>query len=177
MDSQEQETWVKRAQKGDKNAFIHLVQTLEMPLYNVAKSILKKDEDCADAMQESVLRAYKGLTSLEHTRYFKTWLFRILINECNIILRKRARTVAMADPPASIGGSAEADHIDLRDSIDHLDETSRTIVILHYYQDLPLQQIADILEMSGSAVKTRLHRARKILYLSLADPAERKLYL
>ncbi|MNY58122.1 ECF RNA polymerase sigma factor SigW [compost metagenome] len=80
----------------------------------------------------------------------------------------------MAELPQRQTVSTEVEAIDLREAVYRLEEVSRTIIILHYFQDLPLQQIADILELSESAVKTRLHRARKTLYGWLADPAERK---
>nr|WP_209445669.1 sigma-70 family RNA polymerase sigma factor [Paenibacillus etheri] len=170
----DQEEEVRRAQEGDEEAFIHLVKRLELQMYNVAKSIVKKDEDCADAMQETVLKAYKAISTLHSPYFFKTWLFRILINECNLILRKRAQNITMTELPQRQTVSTEVEAIDLREAVYRLEEVSRTIIILHYFQDLPLQQIADILELSESAVKTRLHRARKTLYGWLADPAERK---
>ena len=145
-----------------------------MQMYNVAKSILKKDEDCADAMQETVLKAYKSISTLHKPYLFKTWLFRILINECNGILRRHAKSVAMAEPPGRHSMSPEFEHIDLREAVYRLEEVSRNIIILHYFQDLPLTQISEILELSEGAVKSRLHRARKTLYRWLADPEERK---
>ncbi|MFC3748828.1 sigma-70 family RNA polymerase sigma factor [Paenibacillus sp. GCM10012306] len=165
---------VRRAQAGDKDAFIHLVKELELQMYTVAKAIVKKDEDCADAMQETVLKAYQSIGGLKEPLFFKTWLLRILINECNLILRKSAKSVVMAELPGLHRVSPDYEHIDLREAVYQLEEISRNIVILHYFQDLPLSQIADILELSEGAIKTRLHRARKTLYQWLADPAERK---
>ncbi|WP_052380464.1 sigma-70 family RNA polymerase sigma factor [Paenibacillus camerounensis] len=92
----------------------------------------------------------------------------------NLILRKRAQNNIMIDLPQRQSVSAKVEALDLREAVYRLEEVSRTIIILHYFQDLPLQQIADILELSESAVKTRLHRARKTLHGWLADPAERK---
>lgn len=168
------EVEVRRAQNGNKDAFIDLVKPLEVQMYNVAKSIVKNDEDCADAMQEAILKAYKSLSTLNTLSYFKTWLFRILINECNMIRRKRSHTITMAEPPNLQISSPEYDNIDVREAVYRLEEIPRTIIILHYFQDLPLQQIADILELSEGAVKTRLFRARQTLSQWLADSTERK---
>ncbi|WP_235441454.1 sigma-70 family RNA polymerase sigma factor [Paenibacillus sp. IHB B 3415] len=127
-----QEDLVQRAQAGDSEVFIQLVKSLDRRMYSMAKSMVRNDEDCADAMQETVLKAFRAISGLKEAAYFNTWLFRILINECNMILRRRDRVVVMSDPPESIESS------------------------------------------SSTAEKTRLHRARKTLYQSLAQPVERK---
>ncbi len=90
---------VKKAQKGDLDAFVRIMRDLEPRLYSLAKSILRRDEDCADAMQEATLKAYKSLSTLRKPEYFKTWMIRILINECNQLLRNRQRTVVMDELP------------------------------------------------------------------------------
>lgn len=170
-----QEDLVRRAQAGDSEVFIQLVKSQERRMYSMAKSIVRSDEDCADAMQETVLKAFKAISGLKEAAYFSTWLFRILINECNLILRRRERLVVMSEPPESIQAfSLSAEELDLRQAIDRLEEISGTIVKLHYYQGLAVQEIAGLLELSESAVKTRLHRARKALQQSLEQPVERK---
>ncbi|MEK3877300.1 sigma-70 family RNA polymerase sigma factor [Paenibacillus sp. FSL M7-0420] len=170
-----QEELVRHAQAGDSEVFIQLVKSQERRMYSVAKSMVTNDEDCADAMQETVLKAFKAISGLKEAAYFNTWLFRILINECNLILRKRERVVVMSNPPESVQAiSSFAEEMDLRQAIGRLEEISRTIVKLHYYQGLTVQEIAGLLELSESAVKTRLHRARKTLQQSLEQPVERK---
>lgn len=170
-----QEDLVRRAQAGDSEVFIQLVKSQERRMYSMAKSMVRSDEDCADAMQETVLKAFKAISGLKEAAYFNTWLFRILINECNLILRKRERVVVMSNPPESVQAtSSSAEEMDLRQAIGRLEEISRTIVKLHYYQGLTVPEIAGLLELSESAVKTRLHRARKTLQQSLEQPVERK---
>jgi RNA polymerase sigma factor (sigma-70 family) len=77
----------------------------------MAKSMVRNDEDCADAMQETVLKAFRAISGLKEAAYFNTWLFRILINECNMILRRRDRVVVMSDPPESIETSSSSAEI------------------------------------------------------------------
>ncbi|WP_025691261.1 sigma factor [Paenibacillus zanthoxyli] len=79
--SMEQE--VKLAKQGDREAFIRLTRQIENGLYNTARAMVKKDEDIADALQETILKAYKSLDTLREPGFFKTWVYRILINECN----------------------------------------------------------------------------------------------
>ncbi|MDR9854954.1 sigma-70 family RNA polymerase sigma factor [Paenibacillus sp. VCA1] len=173
------ESEVLRAQKGDKEAFISLIKRLELRMYNIARSIVKKEEDCADAMQETVLKAYRSLPTLQNPRFFNTWMCRILINECNTLLRKKSKTVSMAEPPQEAVYVPQAADIrmDLRDAVDRLEETQRTIVILYYFEDMTIQQIADMLEMSAGAVKTRLYRARMTLSRRLKEPAAKEVRL
>lgn len=163
---QNMESEVKRAQQGDREAFIRLFRQLEPELYGLAKSIVRRDEDCADVFQETTLKAYKALSTLQKPKYFKTWVIRILINECNQLLRSRERFVAMAEVPETARSmdDYEASHkLDLHEAIDYLDESLRIVIHLFYFQDLPIRQISSILDISEGAVKARLHRARRIL--------------
>lgn len=171
----EQELEVKLAKKGNHEAFIKLIKPLELQMYNIAKAILRHDEDCADAMQEAILKAYKSLPSLRQAPLFKTWLLRILINECNMILRKKSHVIPLLnlDQAEHITPSLDV-NIDLREAVYRLEEVSRTIIILHYFRDLPLRQIAEMLDLNEGAVKTRLHRARVTLSEWLANHRERE---
>lgn len=169
---------VKRAQKGDREAFIRLFRKLEKELYSLAKSIVKTDEDCADAFQETTLKVYKSLSTLRKPNYFKTWVFRILINECNQLLRMRKRTVVMADVPEEAPMSNPYNNrndVDLQEAVENLDENLRIVISLFYFQDLSIKQIADVLDISQGAVKTRLHRARGLLAQQVEHSREREL--
>lgn len=82
---------IKKARKHDKAAFQQLMEQEGKAMYKVAKTILKNDDDVADAMQETALACWEKLDTLKKDRYFRTWLTRILINNCNAICRQRAR--------------------------------------------------------------------------------------
>ncbi|QRG68528.1 RNA polymerase sigma factor [Brevibacillus choshinensis] len=151
------------AKQGDRDAFIRLMKHVESPLHNTAKSILKKDEDVADALQETILLAYKSLPSLREPSFFKTWIFRILINACKKIAASRSRNVSMADIPVVQSFSPEYEDVDLKEAVDRLEEQQRMVVVLFYFEDMPLRQVAEVLEISESAAKMRLSRARKTL--------------
>ncbi len=81
----------------NKKQFTTQVLEAEKSLYHIAKSILKNDDDCADAMQNAILHAFEKLHTLRNEMYFKTWLTRILINECNYIIRSRKAQVPYED--------------------------------------------------------------------------------
>lgn len=166
---------IQLARKGDKEAFIRLIRVAQHSLYGVARSIVKHDEDCADAIQETILKAWKALPSLKEADYFKTWLFRILINECNQILRREKRTVPSDNLPLEVTTVDNYENIDLLEAVNRLEETLRLVVKLHYYEDMPLKQIAEVLETPEGTIKSRLHRARLLLAEYLQGPDERKI--
>lgn len=168
---QELESDIKSARKGDKEAFIRLIKAIELNLYGVARSIVKRDEDCADAIQETILRAYSSISALKEPAYFKTWIFRILINECNKILRKQRKSIPALMLQDDSPAMDDYEDLDLKDAIDKLEEALRLVITLHYFEDIPLKEIAEMLETPEGTIKSRLHRARRILanYLQVSN--------
>jgi RNA polymerase sigma factor (sigma-70 family) len=152
-----------QAKRGDREAFIRMLKHIENSLYLTAKSILRKEEDVADALQETILKAYKSIHSLRQPEFFKTWIFRILINECHTLLAKNSNNVSVADVPAPTALSDDYENVDLREAVNQLDDQQRIVVILYYFEDMPLRRVADTLGISESAVKMRLARARNTL--------------
>lgn len=169
------ESDVIQAQAGDRHAFVLLMRRIESDMYGMAYNILQNDDDCADALQETMIQAYQSLSGLREPAYFKTWVFRILINKCNQIHRKRKATVDMDSlhyEPSTSGD--EYGQVELRQVVDQLDESMRVVVALRYFQDMHIKEISDCLDISESAVKTRLHRARKTLINMLQYSGEGK---
>ena len=85
------ENLVKKAKSGDSNAFSQLIRMNTQSMYKVAWAYLKNDEDVADAISETILNCYEKLSTLKKDSYFKTWMIRILINNCNEMLRHKGR--------------------------------------------------------------------------------------
>ena len=133
-------------------------------LYWVAKTMLRSGHDCADAAQQAILRAWEQLDSLRSTRYFKTWLVRILINECSTILRRQQR-LAPYDAAAAeaIPAPAADDYSDLYAAITVLEEKLRLPVELYYLEGFKTREIAGMLGIPENTVKTRLRAAREHL--------------
>jgi RNA polymerase sigma factor (sigma-70 family) len=167
------ETLVNQARDGDKDSFIRLFESMELDMYKMARSILLRDQDCQDVMQETTLKAYQSIASLQKPEFFKTWVFRILINECNALLRKQQRRneTITDDPESSVVECAalpqEYEHIELYEAIGELEASLRMVVSLYYFQDMPVKEIASILNLSETAVKSRLYRARHQLVQAL----------
>ena len=85
------EELVKRAKNKDEKAFDELILSIKEEMYLIAKTRLYSDDDIADAMQETILQCFKNLHRLKNNTFFKTWVIRILINECNKIHKKRSK--------------------------------------------------------------------------------------
>jgi RNA polymerase sigma-70 factor, ECF subfamily len=151
------------ARKGDQSSFISLINFSRPTMYKVAKSILKNDEDCADAIQESILKSFKSLKTLKNPQYFKTWLTRILINECSKILNQRKNKVLLEQQNLSISHEDTYKDMEVWQAVKSLEDDIRTIVVLYYFEDISVKEIASILDIPQGTVKSRLSRARERL--------------
>lgn len=149
--------------QGDKEAFVYLIRAVQQSLFVIARSIVKNDEDCADAMQETITKAFSNIHTLKEPAYFKTWIIRILINECNRIIRKKKRVYPVPYDMRKTSYKGEYEQIELFEIIDELDEPLQIIVTLFYIEDLSIKEISKVLEVSEGTVKSRLFRARQQL--------------
>ncbi|GFI62594.1 ECF RNA polymerase sigma factor SigH [Clostridiales bacterium] len=145
----------------NKQEFTQRVLEAEPSLYRVAKSIVINEKDCEDAVQEALLTAYDKLSSLREEQYFKTWLTRILINECYRVIKKRKAVVSFEE---YMEGSYE-DGVDteLRDAIMELPQKIRTAVVLHYIEGYGIEEASYIMKVPSGTFKSRLHKGRKLL--------------
>lgn len=139
-----------------------LILESERQMYLTAKTILRNDQDCGDAIQEAIVKAFQKIDTLRQDKYAKTWLMRILINECYSLLRRESRYVSMEEMrELSIGEAEEKkDYSDLYLAVRSLKEELRIPVILYYGEDFSIREIAQILEITEGAVQKRLFRAR-----------------
>lgn len=160
---------VKLAKSGDKTAFSQLILYYKQDLYRVAKGILKSDFDAADAIQETIISAYSNISSLKDDQYFKTWIIRILINQCSRILRNAKQTVSIDEITELAATDRYPSDNDAAVFINMLVPDLRYVIILYYYEDFSVKEIAGILKIPQGTVKSRLQRARaKLLQLMSA---------
>ena len=139
-----------------------LILESERQMYLTAKTILHNDQDCGDAIQEAIVKAFQKIDTLRQEKYAKTWLMRILINECYSLLRRESRYVSMEEIKEFSSGEAEEkrDYSNLYSAVNSLKEELRMPVILYYGEDFSIREIAQILEITEGAVQKRLFRAR-----------------
>ena len=157
---------VKRAQRGDADAFVSLIEKYKTALYKAAKSYLSSEEDIADVMQDTVLAAYEHMGELKSAPYFKTWLTRILINQCKDFLRQQKRYVVSDEIMKTADGTPGNDR-EFYELIKELPEDSRMIFLLYYGEGFKTNEIAQILDMNENTVKSRLRRGRDKLKQAL----------
>ncbi|MGN6710259.1 RNA polymerase sigma factor [Anaerocolumna jejuensis] len=155
----------------DKNEFSEKVLEAEQTLYRVSKSILLQDEDCEDAVQEAVLKAYSKRNSLREEKYFKTWLTRILINECYRLLRTKKQEVSYEDYFQEEQAESNK-YSELYEAILKLDIKHRMPIILFYMEGYSVNEIARLLRVPSGTVKSRLSKGRKQLKILLEDEVE-----
>lgn len=129
-------------------------------LYHVAKTLLYNDTDCADAIQEAIVKAFANLHTLRQDSYVKTWLVRILINECYAVMRREKRVVSLEDYQPEEQAAEPKDYSDLYEALGQLPKESRLCVTLYYLEGYSVKETAELLGLSESAVKNRLSRAR-----------------
>lgn len=137
-------------------------------MYHVAKTLLYNDADCADAIQEAIVKAFSNLHTLRHEAYVRTWLTRILINECYTIMRKEKRVVSMEAFTREEAAETQEDYSELYEALMKLPEEIRLCVTLYYMEGYHVKEIAGMLDTTESAVKNRLARARARLREELA---------
>jgi RNA polymerase sigma-70 factor, ECF subfamily len=170
---------VARSRDGDQAAFEELVRATYADTYTLAKRLTGNEEDARDVVQESYLRAYRGLKRFRGDAQFSTWLYRITANCANTHMGKRSRRrtealpddlsghAALVDDDPDRDPSARADATLLRDqlelALEGLPPKLRSVVVLRDVYDMPHEEIAANLGISESAAKVRLHRARRKL--------------
>lgn len=139
--------------------------TKQDAFYRLAFSYVNNHEIALDVVQDAIIKAVTKLHTLKQPEYMKTWFYRILINECISTLRKEKRfyhfQTEVIRPPILTEDATNAlgDSIDLYSAIHSLEPKLKTVIILRYYEDLKIHEIAQITKTNENTVKTRLYKA------------------
>lgn len=157
------ENLIKKAKKGNEESFFKLIETNKLALYKAAKSILNNDDDVADAIQETIISAYRNIKSLKDDSYFKTWLTKILINKCKDIMAKN-KEVLILDNYKEEGYTQEfLSKFEIEDMLNGLSKEQKLVISLYYISQFNTREISEILKESEGTIKSRLSRARNKL--------------
>lgn len=151
--------------------FAREVEAVTPTLFRVGFAILRNRADCEDAAQNAVLKAYRNLPSLKERRHFRTWIVRILKNECFDLLRSRRPIVELSDRP-ELCYDMEVPDLDLNRAFDTLSPEERLTVTLFYYEGYKTAEIAALTNVSEGTVRSRLSRARAALKSKLSELEE-----
>lgn len=157
----------------EKEEFVKFAMEAEAVMFHLAFSILHQEQDCLDAVQEALVKAYAKRDTLKNPARFKTWIVRILLNECYSFLRRRKRQVSMEeqmmDARVNFGFFVREEYLDLYRAIDSLKKQDKICVLLYYMEDYSVREIAQILRIPEGTVKSRLRRSRIQLKGMLKD--------
>jgi len=172
----DERAWIEQALKGDQSAFGRLVQAYERPVYNLTYRLLHDAVEAEDAAQETFLRAYDKLATFQPERKFVNWLLSIASHYCIDCLRRRGRAPQLSLdgplPPQWLASdtqrpdqavSRKQQQEQIRQLLDMLEPAYRAAVVLRYWYDLSYEEIAEAMGTTESAIKSRLHRARRML--------------
>ena len=142
----------------DELSFNERTRAMETKLYRIARSMLRSDADCADALQEAVFAAWRRIPGLRDETRFEPWLTRILVNCCRDIQRNygKRKMETVLDETCPLASAEPADPA-LRDALLTLPEKYRLPVLLHHMNGYPVKQVARILLLPSATVKWRIH--------------------
>lgn len=158
---------VDRAKKGDKKAFLELIEPLEKKIYIIAKSKINNVEDVKDVIQETLLLSFKNIKKLKDNTKFDAWIITILLNTCKKYYKSRKNIIHVPIEENSEVIDHQDDYEQLNNNIDFFkylnllsDDTDKEIFILFYSNDYTTRQISEILNINENTVKTKLKRSR-----------------
>ncbi|MGL5634429.1 MAG: sigma-70 family RNA polymerase sigma factor [Sarcina sp.] len=156
---------VKKAKYGDEKAFLELMNECKESLYRTAYSYVKNEAEALELVQETVYKAYISIDKLKKEEFFKTWITRILINNAITHMKKKEKIIYLND-------SSFFDKEDTKDdfkvldermylwkAVDSLEEKYREVIVLKYFNDMTIKEIAEFLDYPIGTVKTYLNKA------------------
>lgn len=161
---------VERAIAGDEDSFTELIDSMQERLYRMAFSYVRNKDEALEIVQETVFKAFISIHKLQQPQYFRTWLTKIAVNCALDYIRKSSKIVYMdKDPGASYNPELSEEAIDLQEALTGLDPKSRMVIVMRYFEDLPIKEIAEVLEMPQSTVKSIIYRGLEKLKINLEE--------
>lgn len=156
----------KKAKNGDSDAFTELYNMHNIYLYKIAYSYVKDENKALDIMQECAYKGFLNVHKLKNPSIFKTWITRVLINIAIDYLKKDSKIIYL-DDDSSISCNEENislhEKMDLYNAIDTLKDKYKTVIILRYFNNMSIDDIARTMEIPSNTVKSHLRRAKESL--------------
>ncbi len=165
---------IKKAKRGDKLAFEQIINYYENTLYKIARTRLNSIEDIEDAIQETIISAYKSIHKLYNISKIKSWLITILINQCNYIYKqtKQDNTISLdlIEEKNSISDLSQTNsNIEFDSLMKILNKDERTILLLYYSEGYNTKEIGKILNINDSTIRNIISRAKKKIEKELKE--------
>lgn len=148
------------------------VQENRQKHYRIAYSYVRNEQDALDIVQEATLKALRSINRLREVRYLKTWFYRILVNTALDFIRKHGRVTLMEDDTIDFFLPSEFNHpenVDLQKAIYELEPMYQTVIILRFFEDMKLSEIAKITDVNLNTAKTRLYTALRQLRVEMGE--------
>lgn len=192
LENQDEILLIKKAKAGDSRSFELLIERCQTKAYNTAFRYLRNEEDAMDALQESLIKVFRHLDKFKGDCKFDTWVYRIVINTCNDMVRKNnpskqlesfykdtlegEMTIDIRDEgPTPQEVMERMEDVDfLLDCLEMIPSNQKEIIILRDIQGFAYEQISEILECSVGTVKSRINRARGRLKEVILEQKEGK---
>ncbi|MCB9421647.1 MAG: sigma-70 family RNA polymerase sigma factor [Ardenticatenaceae bacterium] len=173
----EEQVWLEQARRGDQTAFGKLIEAYQRPVYNLAYRMLNNPGEAEEAAQEAFIRAYTRLHTYNPDHKFSTWMLSITSNYCIDLIRKRRALLLSIDEPLpphpalmSDGQKGPEAQMEMNEQqemvqslLQELPEDYRQAVVLRYWHEMSYEEIAEMMDTTVSAIKSRLFRARRQL--------------
>ena len=185
MEQKDDIYYIEKILSGQTNNFSFIVEKYKDIVFSIALKVLRNREDAEEMAQESFIKAYKSLHTFKGNAKFSTWLYRITYNNCISEVRKKklkyvsTDDVQIPDEPAdmNLDGIPEENRAKyIKAALEKLPEVEYTLVLLYYFEDKSIEEIAKITRISESNVKVKLFRARKKLYAILNEMLKEELH-
>lgn len=186
MDDREEISHINRVKEGDKEAFSLVLDKYSDMVYTICLRMLTVEADAADAAQEVFIKVYRSIASFREKSKFSTWIYRITYNHCISVIRKKVKVIDLVDElpdkdvnEEDVSGldriSSEERRYYLNLAIEALPETDAVVVTLFYYNEMSLDEIAEVTGLSSGNIRIKLHRSRKKMYLVLSETLKKEL--
>lgn len=165
------EELIKEAKKGNQDAFTKIIIDIEQDLYKIARTRFHSEDDICEVIQETIIASFYNIRKLKNIEYFKTWIIKILINNCNKLYKKQVKNGSILEyNDSNLISHYEKNEYDIVNSELDFDELikdfnykERVTLILYYVENLKTKQIGKILKEPDSTIRNRLARSKKKL--------------
>jgi len=185
--SEQEQLLIERAKSGDVESFETLIRNHQSYAYNIAYRMIGNEEDAKDAAQEALIKVFKNLKAFKGDSAFSTWLYRIVMNSCKDLLRKRKPNEISIDKtyetdegevhmelqddsndPVTLYEQSEV-RVTIESALEELPDNYKSVVVLREIQGLSYDEIAEIEDIPVGTVRSRINRGRRILREILKD--------
>ena len=159
------EKLVKKATKGNKDAFVELMKIYERDMYILTRYMLGNNEATYDVVQDTILTVYEKISTLKNPSSFKSWLLKIVVNKSKSELSKQNKIIYLENSIEIPIIDKELEKIELMSLVSDLPDDFKSVIILFYFNDLSYKEISEILDIPEGTVKSRLFRGKEILHM------------